>query len=186
MSFNCADHSTRSLRPCPHEYLFIEYASVFTGNRTVDLSRDIATVARAAASSSFRSFVSAILTFCTCVIFSKSVRSSCYSIILKRIKMSKSTAKSNSKDKGKQKSGSDESQSKKKPDVFVWTDDEVQLLLKVTLEYKTSKAIENVDWESIQNKYTEILTIFKERLPASADEGKKITHINQKKLQKEH
>ena len=70
--------------------------------------------------------------------------------------MSKSTVKSNSKGKGKQKSGSDESQSKEKPDVFVWTDDEVQLLLKVTLEYKTSKAIENVDWESIQNKYTEI------------------------------
>ena len=138
--------------------------------RMCDLSRDIATVAMAAASCSFRSFVSAILTFCTCVIFSKSVRSSCYSIILKRIKMSKSTAKSNSK--GKQKSGSDESQSKEKPDVFVWTDDEVQLLLKVTLEYKTSKAIENVDWESTQNKYTEILTIFKERLPASPDEGK--------------
>ena len=142
--------------------------------RMCDLSRDIATVARAAASCSFRSFVSAILTFCTCVIFSKSVRSSCYSIILKRIKMSKSTAKLNSKGKDKQKSGSDESQSKEKPDVFVWTDDEVQLLLKVTLEYKTSKAIENVDWESIQNKYTEILTIFKERLPASPDEGKKI------------
>ena len=88
--------------------------------------------------------------------------------------MSKSTAKSNSKGKGKQKSGSDESRSKEKPDVFVWTDDEVQLLLKVTLEYKTSKAIENVDWESIQNKYTEILTIFKERLPALPDEGKKI------------
>ena len=59
--------------------------------------------------------------------------------------MSKSTAKSNSKGKGKQKSGSDESQSKEKPDVFVWTDDEAQLLLKVTLEYKTSKAIKNVD-----------------------------------------
>ena len=77
--------------------------------RMCDLSRDIATVARAAASCSFRSFVSAILTFCTCVIFSKSVRSSCYGIILKRIKMSKSTAKSNSKGKRKQKSGSDES-----------------------------------------------------------------------------
>ena len=44
----------------------------------------------------------------------------------------------------------------------------------MTLEYKTSKAIENVDWESIQNKYTEILTVFKERLPASPDEGEKI------------
>ena len=158
----------------PHEYGHpTQYATKMV-LRMCDLSRDIATVARAAASCSFRSFVSAVLTFCTCLIFSKSVRSSCYSIIFKRIKMSKSTAKSNSKDKGKQKSGSDESQSKEKPDVFVWTDDEVQLLLKVTLEYKRSKAIENVDWESIQNKYTEILTIFKERLPDSPDEGKKI------------
>ena len=112
----------QDLRPRPHEYVFIEYASVFTENgqsirvhtivfsengtvdsrpheyghptqyatkmvlRMCDLSRDIATAARA--SCSFRSFVSAILTFCTCAIFSKSVRSSCYSIILKRIKMS--------------------------------------------------------------------------------------------------
>ena len=99
--------------------------------------------------------------------------------------MSKSTAKSNSKGKGKQKSGSDESQSKEKPDVFVWTDDEVQLLLKVTLEYTTSKAIEIVDWESIQNKYTEILTILKERLPTKGKRLGRTTHINQKKLQKD-
>ena len=47
--------------------------------------------------------------------------------------------------KGKQKSGSDQSQTKEKADVFVWTGDEVQLLLKVTGEYKTKKASENVD-----------------------------------------
>ena len=50
----------------------------------------------------------------------------------------------------------------------------MKVFLKVTSEYKTSKAIENVDWESIQNKYTEISTIFKERLPASPDQGEKI------------
>ena len=37
---------------------------------------------------------------------------------------------------------------------FIWTDGEFELLLKVTLEYKTSKAIENVDWESCQQKST--------------------------------
>ena len=31
---------------------------------------------------------------------------------------------------------------------FIWTDGEVELLLKVTMESKTSKATENVDWES--------------------------------------
>ena len=78
------------------------------------------------------------------------------------------------KNKGKQKSGSDQSQTKEKADVFVWTDDEVQLLLKVTGEYKRKKASENVDWQSIQNKYAEHLDIFREHLPASPDEAKKI------------
>ena len=78
------------------------------------------------------------------------------------------------KNKGKQKSGSDQSQTKEKADVFVWTDDEVQLLRKVTGEYKTKKASENVDWESIQNKYAELLDIFREHLPTSPDEAKKI------------
>ena len=34
--------------------------------------------------------------------------------------------------------------SKEKPDNFVWTDDEVQLLLKLTGEYKANKEIENI------------------------------------------
>ena len=38
-------------------------------------------------------------------------------------------------------------------DFFVWTDDEVELLLKVTHEYKALKAAENIDWESSQSKY---------------------------------
>ena len=46
---------------------------------------------------------------------------------------------------------------KKAADSFVWTDDEVELLLKVTMEYKTSRAIENIDWESCQTKYGDIL-----------------------------
>ena len=37
---------------------------------------------------------------------------------------------------------------KSKVDAFIWNDDEVELLLKLTMEYKTSNAIENVDWES--------------------------------------
>ena len=48
---------------------------------------------------------------------------------------------------------------------FIWTDDEVELLLKVTMEYKTSRAIENVDWESCQNKYGDILKLFLDQYP---------------------
>ena len=32
-----------------------------------------------------------------------------------------------------------------KADSFIWTDDEVELLLKVTVEYKTLRAMQNVD-----------------------------------------
>ena len=45
----------------------------------------------------------------------------------------------------KQKSGGEEGLSKEKPDNFVWTDDEVQLLLKVTGEYKANKEMESID-----------------------------------------
>ena len=37
---------------------------------------------------------------------------------------------------------------KSKSDCFIWTDDEVELLLKECIEYKTSKTNKNTDWES--------------------------------------
>lgn len=51
---------------------------------------------------------------------------------------------------------------------FKWTDSEVELLLRVTQQYKVAKAHENVDWETCQNKYGEILDRFKEQYPADA------------------
>ncbi|KAL3058079.1 hypothetical protein OYC64_010293 [Pagothenia borchgrevinki] len=45
-------------------------------------------------------------------------------------------------------------------ELFSWTDDEVELLLNVTLEYKTTKIQDNVDWESCKHKYTEIGDLF--------------------------
>ena len=38
---------------------------------------------------------------------------------------------------------------------FKWTDDEVELLLKVTRDYRVTKAAENIDWELIQSKYSD-------------------------------
>ena len=52
------------------------------------------------------------------------------------------------------------SKGKSKADSFVWTDDEVELLLKVTIEYKVSKTSENVNWESYQTKNSNILDLF--------------------------
>ena len=45
---------------------------------------------------------------------------------------------------------------KAKEQAFVWTDNEVELLLKVTHEYKVKKEGENVDWESVRSKYSDI------------------------------
>ncbi|KAK1878136.1 Nuclear body protein SP140-like protein [Dissostichus eleginoides] len=48
---------------------------------------------------------------------------------------------------------------------FLWTDDEVELLLRVTLEYKTTKVKENVDWESCKCKYSDISRAFHVQYP---------------------
>ena len=57
---------------------------------------------------------------------------------------------------------------------FKWTDNEAELPLNVTHNYKVSKITENVDWESVKSKYDDILTLMKEELPASADEAKEM------------
>nr|XP_057945606.1 uncharacterized protein LOC131139747 [Doryrhamphus excisus] len=50
-----------------------------------------------------------------------------------------------------------------KVESFVWTDDEVELLLRVTLEYKSNKYQENVDWESCPSKYSDIMLAFQQQ-----------------------
>ena len=52
-----------------------------------------------------------------------------------------------------------------KPESFIWSDDEVELLLNVTIEYKAAKSIENIDWESCQSKYGDILDRFVNQYP---------------------
>ena len=70
-------------------------------------------------------------------------------------------------------------QTKGKTEVFTWADDEVELLLKVTNEYKVQKSTESVDWESVQPKYADILVLFQELCPSSENAsalGKEYTH----------
>jgi hypothetical protein len=52
---------------------------------------------------------------------------------------------------------------------FTWTDDEIELLLAVIYEYKTSKESEGFDWESIKTKYDEIRALFLARYPRNQD-----------------
>ena len=59
-----------------------------------------------------------------------------------------------------------------KEQTFVWTDDEVELLLKVTYEFKVKKAAKNVDWESVRSKYGDIWDEFKLQMPSSPDKAK--------------
>ncbi|XP_033995824.1 uncharacterized protein LOC117490270 [Trematomus bernacchii] len=55
-------------------------------------------------------------------------------------------------------------------ELFPWSDDEVELLLSVTLEYKTTKIQDNVDWESCKPKYTEIADLFQAQYPRTPTE----------------
>ena len=53
---------------------------------------------------------------------------------------------------------------------FIWTDDEAELVLNVAIEYKTKKATESVDWESVDSKYSNIQKEFLAALPADNGE----------------
>ncbi|KAI4818365.1 hypothetical protein KUCAC02_011708 [Chaenocephalus aceratus] len=50
-------------------------------------------------------------------------------------------------------------------DAFLWTDDEVELLLRVALDYKTTKVQESFDWESCKSKYSDIGDTFQVQDP---------------------
>ncbi|KAK0154840.1 hypothetical protein N1851_002846 [Merluccius polli] len=58
----------------------------------------------------------------------------------------------------------------KKAESFVWTDCEVELLLRLTLDYKANKLQENVDWESCQSKYLDLANAFRAQCPTEATE----------------
>ena len=65
-----------------------------------------------------------------------------------------------------------QSTSKKKE--FYWSDDEAELLLTVTHQYKMQCVGEGTAWESSKTKYSDILDLFKAELPASEEEAKGI------------
>ena len=50
---------------------------------------------------------------------------------------------------------------------FVWTDDETELLLNVAIDYKTKKAAECTDWESVKSKYNDVHAGFLAAIPAA-------------------
>ena len=56
-------------------------------------------------------------------------------------------------------SKSTEKVKKKYADTYKWTNDEVELLLTVTKEYKTKQIAKSIDWESCVGMYGEILEV---------------------------
>lgn len=58
---------------------------------------------------------------------------------------------------------------KKYADTYKWTDDEVELLLTVTKEYKTKQITKGIDWESCVDKYGKILEAYSAHYPWPED-----------------
>ena len=58
---------------------------------------------------------------------------------------------------------------KKYADTYKWTDDEVELLLTVTKEYKTKQIAKSIDWESCVDKYGQILEAYNAHDPLPED-----------------
>ena len=71
---------------------------------------------------------------------------------------------------------------------FKWTDNEAELLLSVTHNYKVLKMTEGVDWESVKTKYDDILALMRSELPATEEEAKELTkdypHTKEEKTKK--
>ena len=59
----------------------------------------------------------------------------------------------------------------KKAESFVWTDCKVELLLRLTLDYKANKLQQNVDsCQSCQSKYLDLANAFRAQCPTEATE----------------
>ena len=66
------------------------------------------------------------------------------------------------KSTGKKKSGTE---------LFVWTDDESELLLNVTQDYKVQQLADGSAWESVKPKYDDTLKLFRNELPENAQQA---------------
>ena len=60
-------------------------------------------------------------------------------------------------------------------ELLVWTDDEIELLLNVTHQYKVQQLLEGTAWESVKSKYTDIWELFRAELPTTEEEAKFLT-----------
>lgn len=57
---------------------------------------------------------------------------------------------------------------------LVWSDDEAELLLCVTHDYKTQHIANDMCWDSVKSKYADILELMRKELPSSEEEASRI------------
>lgn len=57
---------------------------------------------------------------------------------------------------------------------FVWSDDEAELLLNVTHDYKIQHLVNGTCWKSVKSKYADILELFRKELPPSEEEASRL------------
>ena len=66
---------------------------------------------------------------------------------------------------------------------FVWSDDEVELLLDITIEYRAQKMLSGIDWESVTSKYADIanrfIDVVEEYKTSSEDSSKDYRHCGE-------
>ena len=72
--------------------------------------------------------------------------------------------------RGRSRGGGTTKKTKERKEEFIWSDDESELLLSITHEYKVKQLLKGTDWESVRSKYSDILALYKKELldPAKA------------------
>lgn len=53
---------------------------------------------------------------------------------------------------------------------FTWSDEEINLLLHVVIDYKAGKSGEGVDWETVRSKNEDMTKLFLEKYPENDKE----------------
>ena len=56
---------------------------------------------------------------------------------------------------------------------FVWTNDEAEIFLTVTHDYKIKHLVEGTCWESVQSKYADIVELFNKKLPSDDEQRRR-------------
>ena len=49
--------------------------------------------------------------------------------------------------------------------MFLWSNDELELVLNIANEYKVKKAANSIDWEFVKSKYSDNMELLKDALP---------------------